>query len=143
MKKVVLMVVSFILVLTLSGCGKETLSCTKSGLESGMQMDQEVVADFNNNVVTNMDMDIKVNVGEQYKNYISTFKAALENQYKTYSDNGAKVNITTQDDLIDIKINFDVAKMTNKQRKNLNMTDIFGTKSATKKELEKQGYTCK
>lgn len=51
-------------------------------------MNQEVVAVFNNNEVTNIDMKINVKLDDAYKSYIDTYKTALESQYKTFSNNG-------------------------------------------------------
>lgn len=143
MKKTLMALAAVVMMFILTGCGTETLTCTMSQDQTGMKMDQKVVATFENNEVTKMNMKIDVNLDDSYKAYADTMKTMLEEEYKTFSDNGGKVEVTGKDSIININIDLDLKSMTSDQKKNLEMTDTFGTKDATAKELEKQGYTCK
>lgn len=142
MKKILMFLVAVVAMFCLTGCGTETLKCTMSQSQTGMSMDQKVDATFVNNEVTKMNMKIDVTLEESYAKHADLIKNTLEDQYKIFSDNGGKVNISGEGNIINIGIDLDVKNMTDKQLKNLNMGDIYGTKSATAKELEKQGYTC-
>lgn len=146
MKKLKFLVVAIVLCL-LTGCGTKTevLTCETTQDLNGITMYQTMDATFTNNEVTNMDMDIDVNLGETYAAYMDTMKTSLAEEYKTFSDNGAKVDITTEGNVIKVAINLDLTSMTSEQKKKLDigLLDTFGTKEATKKDLEKQGYTCK
>lgn len=143
MKKGLMALVAMGIVFILTGCGTETLTCTMSQDESGMKMNQEAVVTFENNEVTKMNMSVDVEVDDTYANYISTMESMLESQFTQFSDNGAKVDVSSSGNKINVSIDMDVKNMTDEQKKNLNMEDVYGSKEATKKELEEQGYTCK
>ena len=142
MRKMLMALVAVLMLLALTGCGTQTLTCTMSQSQTGMSMDQKVDATFVNNEVTEMNMKIDVTLDDQYASYADTMKSTLEEEYKVFSDNGGKVNVSGEGNIINIAIDLDVKNMTNEQLENLNMGDIYGTKSATAKELEEQGYTC-
>lgn len=143
MKKVLMALAAMGIVLVLTGCGTETLTCTMSQDESGMKMNQKAVVTFEDNEVTKMKMDVEVEVDEAYANYISMMESMLESQFTQFSDNGAKVDVSSDDSKINVSIDMDVKKMTDEQKENLDMEDVYGSKDATKKALEEQGYTCK
>lgn len=143
MKKVLMALAAMGIVLVLTGCGTETLTCTMSQDESGMKMNQKAVVTFEDNEVTKMKMDVEVEVDEAYANYISMMESMLESQFTQFSDNGAKVDVSSSDSKINVSIDMDVKKMTDEQKENLDMEDVYGSKDATKKALEEQGYTCK
>lgn len=144
MKKSLKVLSALTLVLCLTGCGKETLTCTMTQNQPGvMTMDMEVEALFNNNEVTNMEIDIDANIEEAYESNITAIKDSINTQYENYRKNGAEVNVTNDEDSVNAEIKMDLSKMTDKQKKALEVTDVYGTKEATKKDLEKQGYTCK
>ena len=143
MKKALMGLAAVALTFILTGCGTETLTCTMSQSETGMKMDQKAVITFEDNEVTNINMNVDVNVDETYSSYVDFMKSMLEEQFKSYSDNGGKVNVDSENNKISIKIDMDVKNMTDDQKKNLDLEDVYGTKDATIKELESQGYTCK
>ncbi len=143
MKKGLMALAAMGIVLVLTGCGTETLTCTMSQDESGMKMNQKAVVTFEDNEVTKMKMDVEVEVDEAYANYISMMESMLESQFTQFSDNGAKVDVSSSDSKINVSIDMDVKKMTDEQKENLDMEDVYGSKDATKKALEEQGYTCK
>lgn len=143
MKKTFMALVAVAFMFCLTGCGTEVLSCTKTDAQTGMTMDQKVDATFVNNEVTEMSMKIDVDLDKTYAPYADTMRTTMKEQYKVFTDNGGKVEVGGEGKVINIAIDLDVKNMTKKQLKNLNMGDVFGTKSATAKELEKEGYTCK
>ena len=143
MKKIL---IGFIALAILSGCGakkEQVLTCTMTMNVSGMVMNQELEADFVGNEVVEMNMDIDVKLDETMVPYIDTMKETLASQFKKYSDNGAKLEIDAEGSKIEIDIDFDLKNMTLEQKKNLDVIDVYGTKSATKKALEQAGYTCR
>ena len=143
MKKIL---IGFIALAILSGCGakkEQVLTCTMTMNESGMVMNQELEADFVGNEVVEMNMGIDVELDETMAPFIETMKETLASQFKKYSDNGAKLEIDAEGSKIEIDIDFDLKNMTLEQKKNLDVIDVYGTKSATKKALEQAGYTCR
>lgn len=143
MKKMMMALVAGIMMFVLTGCGTETLNCTMSQNQAGMKMNQEMNATFVNNEVTKMDITMDAEIDEAYASQMDQIKANVEANLKQYKDNGGKLDITSEGNTIKAKVNIDLTKMSDEQKKKLNMTDVYGTKDATKKELEKQGYTCK
>lgn len=145
MKKIFMTLVAVVMMFILTGCGTETLTCTMNSEETGMTMDQNINATFVNNEVTDMNMKIDLNLDEEYAPYAETMKTTLEEEYKTFSDNGGKVAVTGEGNVININIDLNFKDMTDKQKENLDIDflDTFGTKEATAKDLESQGYTCK
>lgn len=143
MKKIMMTLVAVVMMFVLTGCGTETLTCTMSQTQTGMTMNQEMNATFVNNEVTKMDINIKAELDEAYVSAMDQIKSSVEANLKQYKDNGGKVEITSEGNVINAKVDFDLSNMSKDQKKKLNMVDVYGTKSATAKELEKQGYTCK
>ncbi len=143
MKKIVMTLVAVVMMFVLTGCGTETLNCTMSQNQTGMKMNQEMNATFVNNEVTKMDITMNVELDDTYLSAMDQIKSSVEANLKQYKDNGGKLDITSEGNTIKAKVNIDLTKMSDEQKKKLNMTDVYGTKDATKKELEKQGYTCK
>ena len=90
-----------------------------------------------------MYINVNAELDEAYVSAMDQIKASVEANLKQYKDNGGKLDITTEGNTINARVDFDLVKMSKEQKKNLNMVDVYGTKSATAKELEKQGYTCK
>lgn len=144
MKKIVMPIMLVVLALVLSGCGKkETLTCTMTQDESGMVMNSKMEAIFEGNEVTKMDLNITAEVDESLSAYVPTMKEAIETQYAKYKKDGVTVNVSNKDNTINADLSFNLKKMSEEDKKALDLIDTKGTKAATKKELEKQGYTCK
>lgn len=143
MKKVIMPVLAVALVFMLTGCGKETLTCTSTQEQSGMKMNTEIVALFDNNEVTNMDLKVVAELDDTYANYIETVRSSIDSQYDKYRKDGVTVSVTAEDKTITASLVFDLRKMSTADKKALDVVDVYGTKSATAKALEQQGYTCK
>lgn len=143
MRKILMPLVTIVLAFLLTGCGKETLTCTSTQDQTGMTMNTEIVALFNNNEVTNMDLNIDVDVDDSYAEYVDTMRDSIDKEYDKYRKDGVTVNVTSEGKKINAKLVFDLQKMSDKDKKELDVVDVYGTKAATAKELEKQGYTCK
>ena len=135
MKKVMMTLVAFVMMFVLTGCGTETLSCTMSQNQSGIKMNQEINATFVNNEVTKMYINVNAELDESYVSAMEQIKASVETNLKQYKYNGGKLDITTEGNTINARVDFDLANMSKEQKKNLNMGDFYGTKSAAAKEL--------
>lgn len=143
MKKLMMVFVLALMTFVLTGCGTETLNCTMSQTQTGMTMNQEMNATFVNNEVTKMDIKINAELDETYATAMDQIKASIEENLKQYKENGGKVEVSSEGNTVEANVSLDLSKMSKDQKKALKMTDVYGTKSATLKELEKQGYTCK
>lgn len=144
MKKIIMPIALVGLALVLSGCGKtETLTCTMSQDESGMAMNSKIEAVFEGNEVTKLNLNIDAKVDESLSSYVPTMKSVIESQYEKYKKEGATVKVTSKDNTIKADLSFDLKKMSDEDKEELDLIDTKGTKEASKKDLEKEGYTCK
>lgn len=143
-KKIIMPAILVAVALVLSGCGKtETLTCTMSQDESGMVMNSKMEAIFEGNEVTKIDLNIDAKIDESLSAYVTTMEDVIEAQYEKYKKEGTTVNVSSKDNVIKADLSFDLKNMSDKDKEELDLIDTKGTKEATKKELEKEGYTCK
>ncbi len=143
-KKIIMSVVLVVLALALSGCTKkETLVCTKDQDEAGVAINSKMEAIFEGNEVTNINLNVTAEVNSALSTYVPNMKNLIESQYEKYKKDGTMVNVTSKDNTIKADLTFDLKKMSSKDKKELDLIDTKGTKKATQRELEKEGYTCK
>lgn len=132
---------------TLSGCVGEvkTLECTKTSDSEGMKMNELIKAEFNGNKVTNIDMNISFDTTGQQDGFAKTLedslKKSFDEEYGNKKGVDYKVNTTSKEVGVSIKMELD--KMTDDDKKELNVEDGYDTYDDSKKDLEKEGYTCK
>ena len=92
-----------------------------------------------------MTTTINVNLPDNYKSYINTFKTTLEKEYKSKYGSYKNVKLNTKvknDNEIDVTMYFDYKKMSSSEKKALNLSGSEKY-SVNKKTLEDQGFSCK
>ena len=130
-----LIVIGVILFFVLSG-GKKSLNCTQSTTESGFDMKADVIADFKDNIIDEMSMNISVDMGE-YVEYKDTFIESFEEEYAELRNRGISVDITSDDTHVYIKLG------ANKDTyKELDMSSS-GEYEEVKNYFEGEGFICK
>lgn len=133
-----------ILTLFISGCDKKkTLICTKSEDTTGMTITTTSTTKFVNDSISNIEMNMTLNLDNSYVKYANTIKNSLEQQYKSYkNEKGVSYNTTVKNDVINFVLLIDNKKISSDTRSKLKLS---GSESydANKKILEKDGYTCK
>ncbi len=136
--------VMIILTLFISGCDKKkTLICTKSEDTTGMTITTTSTTKFVNDSISNIEMNMTLNLDNSYVKYANTIKNSLEQQYKSYkNEKGVSYNTTVKNDVINFVLLIDNKKISSDTRSKLKLS---GSESydANKKILEKDGYTCK
>ena len=87
MKKSIFLSMALILLLV-TGCMNKTktLVCTKDIGTSSIDMTQSINIKFIDDKVEDMTTTINVNLPDNYKSYINTFKTTLEKEYKSKYD---------------------------------------------------------
>ena len=139
----------FVLVLCLvllTGCGntKKVLECSKDFNQNDIAINQKMLTYFEGNEVVKLTIDMAFDMGDEYKEYITTYKDALESSYKEqYNKKGVVLEVTNDSDKVYAKIDFDLKNMSAEDKKSLNFEDVYGSYSATRKDLIDSGYTCK
>ena len=119
----------------------ERLTCTYSTKETGMKANQTVYATFKKDKLSRININLSVKVDDKYKDYINTFERTFEEQFKKYKNNGAKLDINTKNNNINVDILINLSELSDKQKKYLGI--IEQDKSTLKGNLIKQGYTCR
>lgn len=144
MKKICLVCLTLVFGLFLTGCETtKTLECSTIQTQEGMDINQKVVAIFEKNMVTKMSLAMDIKVNKEYVPYIDSMKKSLEDQYATYKKEGVTIDITNTDDTIKAILDFNIFEMSEEDKEELDLVDIYGTAEATKQTFIEQGYTCK
>ena len=146
MKKSIFLSMALILLLV-TGCMNKTktLVCTKDIGTSSIDMTQSINNKFIDDKVEDMTTTINVNLPDNYKSYINTFKTTLEKEYKSKYGSYKNVKLNTKvknDNEIDVTMYFDYKKMSSSEKKALNLSGSEKY-SVNKKTLEDQGFSCK
>lgn len=146
MKKSIFLSMALILLLV-TGCmnNTKTLVCTKDIGTSSIDMTQSINIKFIDDKVEDMTTTINVNLPDNYKSYINTFKTTLEKEYKSKYGSYKNVKLNTKvknDNEIDVTMYFDYKKMSSSEKKALNLSGSEKY-SVNKKTLEDQGFSCK
>ena len=145
MKKSIFLSMALILLLV-TGCMNKTktLVCTKDIGTSSIDT-QSINIKFIDDKVEDMTTTINVNLPDNYKSYINTFKTTLEKEYKSKYGSYKNVKLNTKvknDNEIDVTMYFDYKKMSSSEKKALNLSGSEKY-SVNKKTLEDQGFSCK
>ena len=146
MKKSIFLSMALILLLV-TGCMNKTktLVCTKDIGTSSIDMTQSINIKFIDDKVEDMTTTKNVNLPDNYKSYINTFKTTLEKEYKSKYGSYKNVKLNTKvknDNEIDVTMYFDYKKMSSSEKKALNLSGSEKY-SVNKKTLEDQGFSCK
>ena len=140
MKKVLISLLAISLAFILTGCGNDTLTCTMSESEDGMQTSQELKVNFSKDEVSKVNLKMDFTVGDEYSDYMSFYKNLLESQFEDVTDNGGKVDVTQEGNTLKLDLSIDMNDLSEEQKTNL---DLSGTKESVRSQLEEEGYTCK
>lgn len=129
----------------LTGCGTETLRCTKKDESNeDLKMTQEVVATFKKGKVATLDTTTKVELSGIYKDHQSSFENSLESQFSQYKGKkGISIKTSTKGDTVTLSMKVDLNKMDSSTKTDLGLLNTYGSKEESKKNLEADGYTCK
>lgn len=138
MKKVLL---GLCCTLVLTGCGGKTLTCTMSEKENGMEMKQKVALTFKDDKNVKGKMEVSIKIGDEGKEYLDLMKGMLDAAFEEYEEAGLKVDSKSKKNSLTISVKYDVDKLTDELKKDLDYSDT--TYEETKKQLEDEGYTCK
>lgn len=147
MKKVLVLGSLFLGTAILTGCGgAETLSCTKEDEAATGKTITTMDATFEGNKTTKVDMNVTMELKDQYKDYKEQMVKALETQFASYQDkDGVEVKTDSKDSSVSVNVKVDTTKMKDADAKSLFgfSTKSKQSKADAKKSLEDEGYTCK
>ena len=144
MKKVLLIAFSLLTISMLTGCGAETLKCTKSDDNEMMKMEQKIIATFKKDKAKTVEAIFTIEADKSYENYMDELKSSIEEEMdeyeKTYDvDTKIDVDGTT----LTYQMKADSDKMSEEARSLFGFDTEKGSKEDAQKQLEDEGYTCK
>ena len=138
----------FILVLTLTGCSKK-LTCKNSTESFGTILETETTINYKWNKVDyiNVTFGITAKSDEMKKNW-SVAKATFSKTYEEKEEEGLKVKTSSDDTNYKYLISIDVdpKKAKKEDLEKYSLQGLVGANykiNDAKKDLEKEGYTCK
>lgn len=143
MKRKYIFYLMIALIPMLCGCGNKTLVCSNVNDDFGMNVETIITAKYNKDKATSVKIDVKKNVLKSFVKYIDRLEKSLYDDYKAYEESGAKVSTKVNDNVINVHIEFNMKKLTEEQKNNLDISYVFNSKNIALEELEKNGYTCK
>lgn len=62
-----------------------------------MTLNTEIIALFNNNEVTNMDLNINVDVDDSYVNCVDVMEKSIDKEHDKYCKDSVNGNVTSED----------------------------------------------
>ena len=136
-------VIMLFLVLMLSGCGEETLTCQKSEKSDAGKMSESHTIVFKNDEIKLYNASVTVDLSEKYIDYTDMFMENLESAFDDLKDqDGITYKSNKDNGVITISISGNYDKMNQESKDNLGFSDADSYDSV-KKEFEENEYTCK
>lgn len=127
-----------------TGCGEKKLECEMTSKESGITMEQKVNATFGGAKLKEMDMKIDVLLDDKMKDYSDEMVKSFDKEFASYKDKkGVEFKLEEKEDRISISVKANLKEMDDEARKALDVDSDYDTYENAKKDLEKEGYTCK
>ena len=129
----------------LSGCGSETLKCTReNNYNDQMKMEQELKVTFKNDKISNVALDTKIILNDNYAEYKETFKNQLEDEFVAIKDEeGFKYSTKDNNEGFLFTIEANLNKMDDKTKAQFSIANSEQTYKEAKQEFESEGYICK
>lgn len=127
----------------LTGCNAKKLVCTSTGKDLGKEIHTKVIIHFDEKEASTVEETIAMKFEDEYKSSIDSIYKALKEQNNAYMENsGIAIKMSKGDNNIDVKVKIDV-KEQNEAQNAANIVETNGTRADIKKNMEKEGYTCK
>ena len=143
MKKNTILTVFLLTALLLTGCGNETLSCSKQEDNDAGKINEKQVITFSNDKIKLYEAEISVNLNDDYKDYADLLISSLEEPFKDYKDKkGIEYKTSKKDNRISLTFSAEYSKMDKETKESLGI-DENSSLDNMKKSLKKDGYTCK
>lgn len=143
MKKTLYITILFLVVISLSGCGSKTLTCTRNSKQSIYTLNEKITAKYGMFGVKNIDINMEMELTNNNFISASVLEKTLDTTYKELKDNGANLDIKSKDNKVIVDIGIDIKKIDSKKLKKIDLYDTEESYEEAKKSFKKLGYTCK
>ena len=145
MKKILLVVGLVAGSMALTGCGTETLTCTKEEKTGDITTTSEIKATFEGDKAKTVEASSTAKYPDSYKSQMDKIKSMAESMLGSNADEeGVDFNITTKGTSLTYTLTYDIDKLSDEEKSNVGFdANTDQSKEVAQKSLEKQGYTCK
>lgn len=140
MKKFLMFLACVVVAFILTGCSSDTLTCSISDSEDGVDTSSTINVDFDNDKVSAFSMEMNVTLSDEYSSYLDTYKSLYESSFESFEEYGGDVNITTDDNSLKVELSLDVDKLSEEEKEDMGFND--DTRDSIKESFEDDGYTC-
>lgn len=138
MKKV--MVGLVILSVMLTGCGKDTLTCTSKSNDLGKNVETKIIVTFKGDEASKLVTNISTTYEQEYLAELEANYENFENSFKEHNKlDGVKATTTKKENVLNANLEFD---MTKKEAKKNSGFSEYTTREHYRQNLERSGYTC-
>lgn len=136
MKKIIFL---FIFIICLSGCKIKTerITCTKTYIDYKYKIDNKLIAIFNNDKITVMNIYSKIKLTDE--NEKDNIKFNINNELDKYKINGIKINKEEAENTVILDIDVNFKKI---EENDINFLENLTNKKDTITFLKSDGYTC-
>ena len=142
MKYIKVVILILVCSLTLTGCGKQTLKCSKNqDIDSGKAVESQIIT-FDGDKVSTYEASFNMSLNDEYKDYEDTIFESLESSFKDFKEKkGIEYNSSKKDGNITITIKGNYSNMDDDVKDSLGIPNNISFKK-TLDLLENEGYTC-
>lgn len=142
MKRIGIVLASFIFLVILTGCGSEKkLECSLSDEENGLYQTMNLSFD-SKDLLKSGTIKQEIKLSEDMAPYLDTIKESAEEEFNSSDYSGMDVQITDNEkDTITVTIGFDAEEASKAMGEELD--EDSDNYTSIKESLETEGYTCK
>ena len=128
----------------LSGCSK-VLVCERSNdYNEEMKMNQTIKVTFKKNTITNLTMDMNINLSNDYLEYKDELISSVEDEFANLKDTkGIAYSTKDNSNGFTFNLNADIANLDEDTKNELDLVNTTHSYKEAKEEFENEGYTCK
>lgn len=144
MKKVMSIVFVILGLFCLTGCGKNTLSCSRENVyDQDIQTHQKIKVKFKKNRVNNLSFYMNAKLSDLYLENRDKLIESVESEYSDLPKNGVKYKSSNTSDGFDFNIKINFGKLSDDVKKRIAIIDYEGSYDEIREDLEDSGFTCK
>lgn len=133
------------IILLLTGCSKE-LECSIIERTDDYSIFETITFEFNkdDSEIKKGIYSLKLDVKEDYIDYLNEFKSTIVLEYTNLYDIGVKRKLSSKNNTLKFVLSYNSSKYSKKDKEKLlnHSLYFYGDHDEVKKELEKDGYKC-
>ncbi len=143
MKKSLNIIVLLLIVLSLTGCGSKTLTCTRKSEEAIYTLEEKIVSKYSFSDLKKFEIHQEMELKNNSFVNAELLKQTVDIQFINLKENGANVNVKSKGNKIIVDVNADISKISKSKLKKIKLYNINESLEDAKKSFKKSGYTCK